>query len=1286
MIREARQLPTMHVSVRVPWHDSRWTGRICANPRGNTSCLVLPRIAETKDDDFESSIAGEAWDAEGIRLPACAVERGAFMAPFGYSHRTRHPYSKRTDGDGKIYAHFRETAFQHAPYSAAAVPFGWMMKDDDGVPAKAKAYQLGFKPDLEPNLSFKTIWVQERRNQLAMLDTFFGALTPEESLVFFYAKRTPLTDDGRRVIVGIGRILKVDPSVEYIYEKGAPSDAMRCVLWERNLHHSIRPEIKDGFLLPYHELIDLAAKDPSIDLSSLVLHAPEEHWDAFSMGTEHVTHDQAITVLLTCASLLERLEKVVPGNWSAARGWVDIQLNRIWRLRGAFPGLGSALTAFGLTHGTLVAHAIGQQLHADGSQEVRDPWPLVEKVLHEPTLLPPDLAATVGSTVAKLWDSLKPERRALLKLLARFEIAADQATRWFVPEERKRADIVTSDAAILANPYLCFESDRGRIDPISATVIDRGLFPDATVVAIAPVPDPSCCAEAIDPRRVRALMVNTLDRAADEGHTLLPQSWLVQRVRDLDISPQCAIGADWIEAFGTFLKERVALARMADGTFAWQLQEYAQSRDLISARVKRRLAGKRHAGEHDWRALIDQQLPSFADASDPETEELARFEKAKALEEIYRSRFSVLIGPAGTGKTSLLTALLSLPSVAAGGALLLAPTGKARVQMQRRANNAQAYTLAQFLLAFGRYDTLTGAYRVTDDANRERGFKTVVIDECSMLTEDQLAATLDAIETTAVERLILVGDPRQLPPIGAGRPFVDIVRYLNDDHAIADSKAPAGYAELKIVRRQTEQSVAAGQLPAARDDIILSRWFGGEAPDPGADEAWDRLANGKSIGIRAVRWETDNDLQTMLLAEIKTATRSISQRQGFNDERDDATFEISLGGRLFNKVVYFNPSRPEKDAVGIESRRGGGADVEAWQILSPMRAGETGVDGLNRWLQKSFRRQARGWAEPEKYWERKTCKPLGAQGVLYGDKVINVANARRYDVVDDAFRRVDKAYLANGEIGLVVGQFKSKKWEQNPKLGKKLPWKIDVEFSSQLGFKFGFGGSDFGDEGDASLELAYALTIHKAQGSEFGMTFIVIPNPCRLLSRELLYTALTRQREQVVLFHQGDLRALLKLSLSEHSETARRVTNLFSDPKPVEHVGTFLEEGLIHRTTRGELVRSKSEVIIANLLHALGITYAYEQPFTAQDGSVRYPDFTIEDAETGRRVFLEHLGLMSDPAYRRRWQAKLDWYRSQGVLPEDEGDGDAGILVTTTEEKGIDSAGIEHKLRVLLGL
>ena len=222
-----------------------------------------------------------------------------------------------------------------------------------------------------------------------------------------------------------------------------------------------------------------------------------------------------------------------------------------------------------------------------------------------------------------------------------------------------------------------------------------------------------------------------------------------------------------------------------------------------------------------------------------------------------------------------------------------------------------------------------------------------------MLTEDQLAAAFDAIETTAVERLILAGDPRQLPPIGAGRPFVDIVRYLTEGNSTNEGKIP-GYAELRIVRRQTEEKTEGEQAQAARDDIVLSRWFGGEALDPGADEAWNRLAAGEANGIRAIRWDGEADLQQKLLGEIKAATRSIARRGPFTEGSDDAMFEVSLGGRPFNEVVYFNTSRVEKDETGAERRRGGGADVESWQILSPVRAGETGVDGLNRWLQKTI--------------------------------------------------------------------------------------------------------------------------------------------------------------------------------------------------------------------------------------------------------------------------------------------------------------------------------------------
>lgn len=1253
MIEGSRRLPVQHISIRVPWHDSGWSGRVCANPKGNTHCIALPRIGDTRDDDWEQSVAGQAFDAEGRRLPACAAERGAFMAEFAYERRFPHPYSRNNH---VLYQHFRETTYTHAPRSASAVPFAWMMKGDEGSPDKATALALGFRPEIEPDLGFESIWVQDRRNQLAMLDTFFGAIEPEASLAFFYAKKTPLTEDPRRVIVGIGRVTGVGPATEYAYDGPPPEGALRSMVWERNIAHSITPEIGDGFLLPYNELLALAAEDPDLDLAPLVLHAPEEHWDAFSMGSEHVSHDQAVSVLLSAAAVVGRYEALLPGDWGAARRWIDGELNRLWRLRGAFPGLGSALSALGLQNGTLLAHAVGSLLHADGGEDVRDPWPVVETVLNDPTLLPADLQSSVGPASAKLWKSLSTDRRALLKLLARFELSAEQVTRWWVQEERASANIALDDGAILANPYLCFEADRGRLDSIPLRVIDRGLFADPQVLAAVPVPKPSGCSEAIDPRRGRALIVDALERAADDGHTLLPQDWVVQRVREAEVSPPCAIGGDWISAFKDTFEPVLTNVPMASGFPAWQLDRYAVTRELINSRVRRRLSGVRHEGEEDWRGRIDTALGGGMSDSDA-IEEAARHEKAVALEELFRSRVSVLIGPAGTGKTTLLLALLSLDKVRHGGVLLLAPTGKARVQMQKKAGDVKAFTLAQFLLRLKRYDPNTGAYRVTGAPDRENGYATVIVDEASMLTEDQLAATLDALDPASVQRLILVGDPRQLPPIGAGRPFVDLIRLLKE----AGSSPIRGLAELTIVRRQVEGE---GET-ASRDDVLLSRWFSGEAPDVGADEVWERLSRGHATGVRAVTWTGETDLQAKLLTEVTAHVRT-----GVDPSwSDEVAFEVSLGGSEYNGRAYFHLS---KDGEG------GGAKVENWQVLAPLRGGETGVDGLNRWIKRLFRLSVRGWAEPEKHWQRKITKPLGGQAILYGDKVINLSNGRRKDV----YPPMEGAYLANGEIGLAVGQYKGPRAPY-----KRLPWKLEVEFATQLGHKFGFSSRDFGEDGDQRLELAYALTIHKSQGSEFGTTFVVIPNPCRPLSRELLYTALTRQQREVILLHQGDLRDLMKLSSADRSETARRLTNLFTGPSLVEHSGSFLEQGLIHRTARGELVRSKSEVIIADLLDGLGLPYAYEHPFTGPDGSVRYPDFTIDDAETGQRVLIEHLGMMDRPDYVRRWKLKEAWYRTAGVAMDGgQNAGSAPLLLTTTEIGGFDAAAVKAQISTALGL
>jgi hypothetical protein len=152
------------------------------------------------------------------------------------------------------------------------------------------------------------------------------------------------------------------------------------------------------------------------------------------------------------------------------------------------------------------------------------------------------------------------------------------------------------------------------------------------------------------------------------------------------------------------------------------------------------------------------------------------------------------------------------------------------------------------------------------------------------------------------------------------------------------------------------------------------------------------------------------------------------------------------------------------------------------------------------------------------------------------------------------------------------------------------------------------------------------------------------------------------------------------------------MTNLFADPLPREViVGTttrFLEEGLIHRTERGDLVRSKSELIIADKLFARDLDYAYEQPLVLGEGRIRYPDFTIPDEAQGVTFYWEHLGMLDDPGYRSRWEQKRTEYIAAGIRPWQEGVGPEGILIETRDESGggLDAAEIAKVIdEVILG-
>lgn len=1249
----ARTLPYQHLSVRVPWHDTGWTGIVCADPINNGSCLGLSRIAAERNDSLEVQNAGRPWsELPEAELPPCHAERAGFMSPTGRRVQKNHPYASWND----VYSKFKPVWLDLPAYSADCVPFRWMLREnaEDLTESLNVDYEIRLEDQVDAEAELHDpAWIQHERNQRAMLDAFFSAVKPQSSLVFFYAKETPLSDDHRRALIGVGRVTGTTQSKPY----GNDSGGFGSVTWETTVQHSIRPTMEDGFLLPYHQLLELG-RQGEIDTSEYVVLVPDEFTTQFSYATEHVTHDAALSLLLSMVDSVDRFAALVPGDWDKIRTWLSDRIAEVWDARGAFPGLGAALTAFGISQGVLFSYAVRGLVPEDG-----DPWEVVDEIMRDPGAHP-NVTPEPSAMLRRVWANLPQTRQALLRLISRFDLTPTQAARMYVATERDKAGVDVDDTDLLANPYRIYESDRFTPDPVALTTVDRGVFPVPKIREAYPLSAPSRVDDALDERRVRALTIARLERAAVTGHSLLAGADVVQAIREEPLDPPCPVTGDVFAVAEASFAPEIVGASMADGSGAYQLARLSATRSKISSLVRKRMKGKALPVAADWRVVIDSLLGSSAQ-DDPD-EEPARQEKAAALEVLATSRVSVLIGPAGTGKTTLLKALCGLPEIADRRVLLLAPTGKARVRMQT-AIGQKASTVAQLLLHSGRFDPETGRYRRSDQA-RLSSFSTVIVDECSMLTEEQLDALLDGIE--GYERLILVGDPRQLPPIGVGRPFVDIVEHIRDEGQVSGFPLVGqSFAELTVRRRQlmttntngTGGPGAGGWSGGDRPDLVLADWFSGSDVPAGSDGIWDELARTGDLGALSVRqWKTTQELHDQLRAELALSLADM------DDVSDAVGFQVSYGGNVFGDHVYFN--------------RGAAKRVEDWQVLSPIRSEGGGVNELNRLLQRTYRAQTIALANEQVPWRRKIPQPAGPEEIVYGDKVINVRNKQRkryWPETDDVL-----AYVANGEIGVVVGPFKGR--------GKKISLKQwEIEFSTQPGVAYKYWKNEFGtDDGSPVIELAYAITVHKAQGSEFGTTFVIVPSPCRLLSRELLYTALTRQQHRVVLFIQGDLAELHGYTSPKYSESAARVTNLFSDPSPVEVDGRFMEAGLIHHTRKGIHVRSKSELIIADLLYSKGIEFTYERELVL-DGSRRLPDFTIEDADTGETFYWEHLGMLTRASYRKKWEAKLAWYNTHGILPRGRGQGespDGQLLVTVDGPDGsISSAEIEALVDEVFG-
>ncbi len=156
--------PLRHLSIRVPWHDNGWDGTVCRAPKHNGACLKLDRIATSRNDAREQAVAGQSLEKLGQdQWPCCVAERVSFMAPFEFTRTAQHPYVKSSP---ETHAHFAPTAVRHPPYSAAAIPFNWMLLES--MEDHGRDYNINVRPEWEPTLPFHSAWVQDHRNQAGL--------------------------------------------------------------------------------------------------------------------------------------------------------------------------------------------------------------------------------------------------------------------------------------------------------------------------------------------------------------------------------------------------------------------------------------------------------------------------------------------------------------------------------------------------------------------------------------------------------------------------------------------------------------------------------------------------------------------------------------------------------------------------------------------------------------------------------------------------------------------------------------------------------------------------------------------------------------------------------------------------------------------------------------------------------------------------------------------------------------------------------------------------------------
>ena len=387
----------------------------------------------------------------------------------------------------------------------------------------------------------------------------------------------------------------------------------------------------------------------------------------------------------------------------------------------------------------------------------------------------------------------------------------------------------------------------------------------------------------------------------------------------------------------------------------------------------------------------------------------------------------LITGGPGTGKTTILKGILSLFGNMGLKCVLAAPTGRAAKRLTE-VTGEDASTIHRLLEAG--IDPATGKMVFARDEDNPLKADAVIVDEMSMVDVLLLGSLLRAVPQG--KRLILVGDPDQLPPVGPGSPFSDMLR---------SGVLPA--VRLTEIFRQAQQSL-----------IVMNA---------------HRVNQGQQPELR----NTQSDFFFMRRQSEQTLLQTV---------RDLCTTRLP---------------------------RNMGILPEQIQVLSPTRKGAVGTGNLNLMLQAALNPPT-----PEKK-ERQ----FGDFSFREGDRVMQIRN--NYDIM---WQKTDGsavgAGIFNGDVGTV----------QSIDPGAET---MTVVFDDKK------ADYDFSQLGE--LELAYAVTVHKSQGSEYRAVILTAWNGSPyLMSRSVLYTAITRARELLIIVGREET----VQAMTENAKKNRRYTGL----------------------------------------------------------------------------------------------------------------------------------------------